>query len=124
MLNTATLGGFVATQNAAEARKFYEEVLGLTFVGDEPYALVFDANGTSLRVQKVYEVVKVPYTVLGWHVSDIESVVAQLTEKGVEFMRVPGFDQDDLGIVTFPGGARVAWFTDPDGNTLSLDQIE
>jgi hypothetical protein len=41
----------------------------------------------------------------------------------VRFERFEGFPQDDLGVCTFPDGARVAWFKDPDGNTLSLTQF-
>lgn len=123
MLASAKIGSFVATTDAARAREFYEEILGLEFVSDEPYALVFNSNGTTLRIQKVDHVVAAPYTAIGWHVSDISSVVSGLKERGVEFIRVEGFGQDDLGIVTFPGGTKVAWFKDPDGNTLSLDEF-
>lgn len=123
MLSNAKIGAFVATANAEKARLFYEDVLGLEFVSDEPYALVFNSNGTTLRIQKVQEVVVAPYTAIGWHVTEIASVIADLKSRGVEFMIVDGFGQDDLGIVTFPGGAKVAWFKDPDGNTLSLDEF-
>src|SRR5262245_26718818 len=116
MLGSARIGSFVATTNSDRARQFYENVLGLKFVSDMPFALVFDANGTTLRVEKVSEVVVAPYTSIGWHVTDIASVVTKLKDLGVEFVRVEGFGQDDLGIVTFPGGAKVAWFKDPDGN--------
>lgn len=122
MLANAKIGSFVATADAAKAREFYEKTLGLEFISDEPYALVFNANGTTLRIQKVNEVVVAPYTAIGWHVTEISSVVSKLKERGVDFILVEGFGQDDLGIVTFPGGARVAWFKDPDGNTLSLDE--
>lgn len=123
MLANAKIGSFVATADAAAAREFYEHVLGLEFVSDEPYALVFNSNGTTLRIQKVSEVVVAPYTAIGWHVTGIAKVVTGLKERGVEFIFVEGFGQDELGIVTFPGGARVAWFKDPDGNTLSLDEF-
>src|SRR5215212_7013042 len=122
MLANSKIGAFVASANPSRAREFYEKILGLEFVRDEPYALVFNANGTSLRIQKVQEVAVVPYTVIGWHVKDIKSVVSDLRGRGVDFVVVEGFGQDPLGIVTFPGGAQVAWFKDPDGNTLSLDQ--
>ena len=98
-------------------------MLGLEFVSDEPYAVVFNANGTTLRIQKVAEVNPAPYTALGWHVTNIESVIAALKDRGVEFLMFEGFGQNELGIVTFPGGAKVAWFKDPDGNTLSLDEF-
>lgn len=122
MLANSKIGSFVATADPARAREFYENILGLEFVSDDPYALVFNANGTTLRIQKVNEVVVAPYTAIGWHVTDISSVVSELKRRGVDFILIEGFGQDDLGIVTFPGGAKVAWFKDPDGNTLSLDE--
>ena len=123
MLANAKIGSFVATADPVKAREFYENLLGLEFIRDEPYALVFNSNGTTLRVQKVSEVAVAPYTAIGWHVSDIASVVLGLRDRGVEFIFFDGFAQDELGIVTFPGGASVAWFKDPDGNTLSLDEF-
>ncbi|MEO8041431.1 MAG: VOC family protein [Acidobacteriota bacterium] len=123
MLANAKIGSFVATADPARAREFYENVLGLEFVSEEPYALVFNSNGTTLRIQKVSQVVVAPYTAIGWHVTNISTVVSGLKERGVDFVLIEGFGQDDLGIVTFPGGAKVAWFKDPDGNTLSLDEF-
>ena len=75
-----------------------------------------------LRVTAVHQVVPAGYTVLGWRVADIEAVVRDLSARGVAFSRFDGMDQDDNGIWTSPGGAKVAWFTDPDGNLLSLTQ--
>jgi hypothetical protein len=49
--------------------------------------------------------------------------VRDLKERGVAFERFAGVDQDELGIWHAPSGARVAWFKDPDGNTLSLTQF-
>jgi catechol 2,3-dioxygenase-like lactoylglutathione lyase family enzyme len=80
MLADFDIGAVVATADPARAREFYENVLGLEFVSDEPYALVFNANGTTLRVQKVGEVSVAPYTTLGWHVTNIESVIAELKD--------------------------------------------
>ena len=34
-----------------------------------------------------------------------------------------GLGQDELGVWHAPGGAKVAWFKDPDGNTLSMTQF-
>lgn len=122
MLADAELGTFVATADPIRAREFYEKLLGLEVVSDEPYAIVFNSNGTTLRIQKVHEVVIAPYSAIGWYVTDISSVITSLKELGVDFIHIDGLGQDDLGIVTFPGGAKVAWFKDPDGNTLSLDE--
>jgi catechol 2,3-dioxygenase-like lactoylglutathione lyase family enzyme len=123
MLNTASLIAFIATTDPARARAFYETILGLPLVGDEPSALVFDSNGTMLRVQKVQSVLPAPYTSLGWTVQDISSEIRALTGRGVTFEKFPGLSQDDQGICTFPDGTQVAWFKDPDGNLLSLTQL-
>jgi catechol 2,3-dioxygenase-like lactoylglutathione lyase family enzyme len=114
---------FLATANAERSRAFYQGALGLAFVADEPYALVFRVGHSMLRIQKVEHVVKAPYTSLGWAVQDIRSTVADLSKAGVVFRRYDGLDQDDQGIWHSPGGAFVAWFQDPDGNTLSLTQF-
>ena len=97
-------------------------VLGLAFVSDDEFALVFDANGTTQRIQKVGDVSPKPYTTLGWQVDDIRDAVNGLGAKGVKFEVYDFMQPDADGIVSFPGGARVAWFKDPDGNLLSLDQ--
>ena len=49
--------------------------------------------------------------------------VAELERRGVRFERYPGLPQDDRGVWTTPNArAKVAWFKDPDGNTLSLTE--
>jgi catechol 2,3-dioxygenase-like lactoylglutathione lyase family enzyme len=114
---------FVATAKPAEARKFYQKVLGLRFIADEPYALVFDLNGIMLRIQKLQELAPARHTTMGWKVRDIRAAVIGLRKHSVEFQRFPRMQQDELGIWTSPSGAKVAWFQDPDGNTLSLTEF-
>ena len=123
MLGKQTLVAFVATTNAARARAFYEETLGLDLVADEPYALVFDANGTRLRLQKLASFQPQPFTTLGWTVHDINALVTALKQKNVTCERFPGLEQDELGVWASPSGARVAWFKDPDGNILSVTEF-
>ena len=125
ILGSSKLVAFVPTTDPARARAFYEDVLGLRLVEDaKPFALVFDANGTMLRVTTVRELQPDPFTVLGWDVASIEATVTQLAAAGIEFLRFPGMnDSDPLGIWTAPSGARVAWFKDPDGNVLSVTQF-
>jgi catechol 2,3-dioxygenase-like lactoylglutathione lyase family enzyme len=122
MLGSSDLVGFVATTDIERARAFYGEVLGLAVVEESPFACVFDAHGTQLRVTPVGDVRAAPYTVIGWAVSDIVATVRALDEAGVSFTRYPGMDQDDTGVWNAPSGARVAWFRDPDGNVLSVTQ--
>jgi catechol 2,3-dioxygenase-like lactoylglutathione lyase family enzyme len=125
ILGGSKLVAFAATTDPVKARAFYEDVLGLRLVEDaKPFALVFDANGTMLRVTTVHEHHPQPFTVLGWEVESIQSTVEQLTAAGVVFQRYPGLnDSDPLGIWTSPSGARIAWFNDPDGNVLSVTQF-
>ena len=122
-LTSQKLVAFAATASPARARRFYRDKLGLRLIDDGPFALVFDANGTMLRVQRVDAVVPPQYTVVGWQVKRIGVSVAALKKKGVKFQRYDGMGQDKLGIWTSPSGARIAWFKDPDGNTLSLTQF-
>jgi catechol 2,3-dioxygenase-like lactoylglutathione lyase family enzyme len=123
MLAAHPIMAFVATTRPEQARAFYQGVLGLPLVEDTPFALVFQAGGTSLRVQKAGPFQPHPFTALGWQVPDIARAVEELTGRGVSFTRYDVIPQDELGVWTTPDGARVAWFKDPDGNTLSLTQI-
>src|SRR3954453_5603391 len=114
---------FVPTRDPARARQFYEQTLGLPLTSDElPFALVFDVHGIMLRVTVVHELTPAGYTILGWQVPEIFIAAKALSDAGVEFQRYEGMQQDDLGIWNSPGGAKVAWFRDPDGNTLSISQ--
>jgi catechol 2,3-dioxygenase-like lactoylglutathione lyase family enzyme len=122
MLADADLVAFAAARDLDAAEAFYGGVLGLALVDSTPFAKVFDAHGTQLRVTRVEVVAAAPYTVLGWRVDDLEAAMAELRERSVEFMRYEGLEQDAAGAWTAPGGSRIAWFADPDGNTLSLQQ--
>ncbi|MBS1802208.1 MAG: VOC family protein [Acidobacteria bacterium] len=125
MLGGSQVMAFAPTTDPAKARAFYEGVLGLHLVADEkPFALVFDANGIMLRVTTVHEFKPQQFTILGWRVVDIEATVDRLVAAGVKFLRFTGMnDADPRGIWSAPGGARIAWFKDPDGNVLSLTEF-
>ena len=114
---------FSATSAPEKARAFYEQVMGFTLLDDNPFSLEFDAAGTMLRVQKVSEFSPLPFTLIGWRVDDIAAKVDELAARGVAFERFEFMTQDERGIWTTPGGAKVAWFKDPDGNTLSLSEF-
>ena len=76
-----------------------------------------------LRVAFVEQLQPQGFTILGWIVADIAATARDLAARGVEFKRYEWMDQDALGIWRSPSGAQVAWFPDPDGNTLSLTQF-
>jgi catechol 2,3-dioxygenase-like lactoylglutathione lyase family enzyme len=122
-LGTYKIIGFVSIVDVPRARAFYESTLGLRLVTEEPpFALVFDANGIMLRLGMVKERPPAHGTVLGWQVPEIATAVKNLRKAGVQFERYEGLVQDELGIWASPNGAKVAWFKDPDGNTLSLSE--
>jgi catechol 2,3-dioxygenase-like lactoylglutathione lyase family enzyme len=124
MLGSSNVIAFVPSENPDRARAFYEGVLGLRFVSKDHYAMMFEANGVRLRIALVQEFKPAPFTILGWIVPDIAGTIRELAMKGVVFQRYDIFKQDDLGVCTFLSGEQVAWFKDPDGNTLSLTQSD
>ena len=122
MLSTTKLKAFLPTSGSEKAKSFYQGVLGLKLISEDSYALEFEVNGTLLRITVVESFTPHSFTVLGWDVEDIRSMILSLTEKGVTFERYGFLRQDDLGVWTSPGGTEVAWFKDPDGNLLSLSE--
>ncbi|MGC1463852.1 MAG: VOC family protein [Terracidiphilus sp.] len=113
---------FLTTQNPDAALKFYRDTLGFTFLRDDGVALVFDMNVVLLRIGKAAQFTPAPSTVLGWETKDISNTMAALVRKGIAFERYPNMGLDEQGVCTFPGGHKVAWFKDPDGNVLSISQ--
>ena len=123
MLGDARVVAFAPSLDLGRARSFYEGILGLRVVDENPFALVIDAPGTTIRITAVGDLDARPFTVLGWEVPDVRATVGALSGRGVQFERFEGMDQDDSGIWTTPGGDQVAWFKDPDGNVLSLTEL-
>ena len=120
MISKSKVVAFTATSDPDKAREFYQQTLGLDLIEETPFAIVFDSNGITVRVQKAERVHPAPYTLIGWEVDDITSTMAELASRGVEFERYAQLEQDQAGIWKVPDGTRVAWFKDPDGNLLSL----
>jgi catechol 2,3-dioxygenase-like lactoylglutathione lyase family enzyme len=122
MLSSSKLIGFVPTKDSQKARAFYEGKLGFQFVSDDQFALVMRAGETNIRIAKAQDFSPAPYTVMGWEVLDIEAIVRWLTQRRVAFEKYPFVQDHELGIWTAPGGDKVAWFKDADGNVLSVSQ--
>ena len=122
MLSQSEVMGFIPTKDSVKARAFYVDQLELRFISDDDFALVVQSREIFIRITKVNEFTPAPFTILGWRVQNIEEEVRALTSRGVPFQRFPGLDQNDLGIWASPGGTKVAWFKDPDGNVLSVSQ--
>jgi len=125
------LGGYrvvasLAVSDMNEARAFYEGKLGLIVGTDSGDNVAYRCGeGTSIHVYLSPDSAgKSTATLVGWYVDDAERVVDELVTTGVSFEH---YDEgpivtDEKGIATFEGGAKVAYFKDPDGNTLSVAQ--
>jgi len=122
MLDNASLIAFLATTRPEESTRFYRHTLGLLFVEDDMNHIVFDANGTILRIQRVDQHTPASHVVLSWEVENIVSTVQGLRSAGVKFERMPGLEQDANDVWVAYDGTLVAWFKDPDGNLLSLSE--
>jgi len=133
ILGTHKLVAFAAIRDRDAARTFYRDTLGLELMGEDQFAIIFNAHGTTLRLTPVPDWTPPRFTVLGWEVTDIVAAVKALQDAGVKFEVFPWMkDQNEMGIWTSPSGpgvasvhagARVAWFKDPDGNLLSVSQM-
>jgi catechol 2,3-dioxygenase-like lactoylglutathione lyase family enzyme len=122
MLGSATLTALVGTMKPEAAKAFYADALGLKFINDDGFALVFEGKNARVRVSRVPGVTPAAYAVLAFTVDDIEKAVDGLAAKGVVFARFGFFVQDTRGIWAAPDGTKVAWFHDPDLNLLSVVQ--
>jgi catechol 2,3-dioxygenase-like lactoylglutathione lyase family enzyme len=120
LLGKKDVVAFLASTDFSRAKAFFGDVLGLKLLSEDGFAIVFDLNGIMLRVVKVHELCVAPYTVLGWHVNNTPDIVKKLSDAGVKFERYRGYGQNKDGVWTAPGGTRIAWFKDPDGNLLSV----
>ncbi|MGN6531996.1 MAG: VOC family protein [Ginsengibacter sp.] len=122
MLAQKKLKAFVPATNPKKVKLFYRDILGLTLLSEDDYALEFDANGILLRIALVQDLKPQPFTVLGWNVEDIYSTIKSLNDKSVFCEKYDFLQQDGLGVWISPNGSKVAWFKDGDGNILSLTE--
>jgi catechol 2,3-dioxygenase-like lactoylglutathione lyase family enzyme len=116
----------IAVSDISRAAEFYEGKLGLR-PGPEQSdeSRVYPCGGgTSLHVYtSPAPSVKGTATLATWYVPDLEQVVDQLASAGVTFERYgdPALKADEKGIHELDDG-RVAWLSDPDGNTFAIEE--
>lgn len=112
----------LAVKNLEVAKKFYEDVLGLTQVGAEGKELiVFKSGNSTINVYRSRYAGTNQATAVTWSVGDeLDDVVRALKAKGVTFEHydLPGMTRK--GDVHVAGKMKVAWFKDPDGNILNI----
>jgi catechol 2,3-dioxygenase-like lactoylglutathione lyase family enzyme len=122
-LSDCPVSASVAVSDIARARRFYEDVLGLSVEIDSGDNIRYRcADATPIHVFVSPHAGTAQSTVAGWGVPDIDAAVEQLGAQGVVFERYTSgpIVTDDRGIASFPGGNKVAYFKDPDGNGLSI----
>ena len=122
MLDKSKMVGFVPTKDYEAAREFYVGKLGFAFVSLDQFALVVKAGEQKIRISKIPNYSPLQGTILGWEVEKIEEVARWLGQRGVATEKYPFVQDKELGIWTAPGGDRVAWFKDADGNILGISQ--
>jgi catechol 2,3-dioxygenase-like lactoylglutathione lyase family enzyme len=123
MLTRNRIMAFIPSSDLDRSRKFYQHTLGMRVLYQDDFAVALISNGVMIRVTQVGKFEPYKFTIFGWEVSDIERAVKKLKSKKIEFLHFGMPDQDESGIWTAPSGARIAWFSDPDGNNLSLTQF-
>jgi catechol 2,3-dioxygenase-like lactoylglutathione lyase family enzyme len=121
MLGSADVMPMLPVKNLDEARKFYDETLGLRRIHEEPgTVLTYRSGGTTLNVYQSQFAGTNQGTAAVWEVDDLESTVKDLKGKGVTFESydMPGMRRD--GDIYRADDFGVAWFKDPAGNILSV----
>jgi extradiol dioxygenase family protein len=125
-LKDCKVGTLMAVSDLGEARRFYEDQLGLVPGEQEEEAVrYFCAEGTSIFVYlQPQNAGASSATLAGWTVDDLDQVMDELSLRGVHFEQFdqPGITTDSRGV--FDGSDfRAAWIKDPDGNTMAITQF-
>ena len=122
MLANKDVAANIPVKDVAKARKFYEDTLGLKEVarfGDE--VVTFRSGKSDILVYRSEFAGTNKATAMTWTLGDeLEKTVKELKAKGVAFEHydMPGLKRD--GDLHVGDGMKVAWFKDPDGNTLCV----
>lgn len=114
----------IAVRDLTEARRFYEGKLGLEPIGDDPAVAEYRSGGSTIVVYESEYAGTNRATSATWGVGEkIDAIVRALKDAGVEFEHydLPGMTRE--GDLHVADGFRAAWFTDPDGNILHLNNM-
>ncbi|WP_412543540.1 VOC family protein [Longispora sp. K20-0274] len=115
---TRAFSGF-AVGDVARAKEFYGDTLGLKVTEANGMLTLHLATGADVMVYPKPGHVPATYTILNFPVDSVDDAVDELAARGVTMARYEGFGQDDRGVMR-GHGPDIAWFTDPDGNVLSV----
>ena len=124
ILEAAKPAVVICTRDRTRAVAFYRDILGLNLAYEDNFAAVFNSGGITLRISLVPDFTPHAHTILGFNVTDVAATVKALRAQGAVFNIYEGFKQDESAILTLPRGIQVAWFKDPDGNVLSVTNVD
>lgn len=120
MLNYSGSFSSFSVNDCKRAKEFYENILGLK-VDETAEGLSIKAGSTDVFVYAKENHQPATFTVLNFQVNNIEEAVDALTSSGIKFLQYDGeLQTDEKGIFRGPVGPKIAWFTDPAGNILSV----
>lgn len=127
MLREQRVAAILPAADIERAKRFYGETLDLPqadipTVGND---VAFECGqGTLLYVYEREAGTKANHTVAGWFVENVEEAVDEFVKRGVKFEQydLPGLTTDERGIADL-GSAKSAWFKDPEGNVLAINQL-
>ncbi|MGH2682891.1 MAG: VOC family protein [Actinomycetota bacterium] len=117
-----TFSATIPAKDLDGTRKFYESVLGLEIVMENPAGITYRSGDSLLSLYPTQFAGTAQHTLGGFFVDDVEAAVKDLRAKGVTFEEydMPGLKTVD-GIADLEG-EKGAWFKDPEGNILSIFQ--
>jgi len=124
ILEAAKPAVVICTRDRTRAVAFYRDILGLDLAYEDNFAAVFNSGGITLRISLVPDFTPHEHTILGFNVTDVAATVKALRAQGAVFNIYEGYQQDESAILTLPRGIQVAWFKDPDGNVLSVTNVD
>ena len=107
------------------AKKFYVQKMGLELTSSMTGGAIFEAgHGTQVLLYERDGGSMAEHAVLGFDVEDLDKVLMELKEKGVEQDRdnLPE-GANDMGIVDW-GTVRSAWIKDSEGNVIALNEMK
>jgi catechol 2,3-dioxygenase-like lactoylglutathione lyase family enzyme len=114
---------FLYVKDRERALNFYRGKLGFQLRSSDTFGDFIELGTGLARMTVMADYSATPHPVLGWNVADIGTAASALRDRGIVFTIHEGMGQDALGIWTSPDGrSKVAFFSDPDGNVLTLSQ--
>ncbi|HVT05117.1 MAG TPA: VOC family protein [Thermoanaerobaculia bacterium] len=122
MFKDTTAFSSFSVRDIQEVMPFYSQTLGLEVSETMGMLMLHLAGGGEVLIYPKANHTPATFTVLNFPVKSIEKAVDELTSRGVKFEIYDdaNIKTDQRGISSAGAGPKVAWFTDPAGNILSV----